>query len=152
MLCFIKSNKKFSLWPILFTSCFRNHSLWWNHKILSYIFHKSFKILLFCIQVFDLSRIAFNFHVLRNVAVTCKCFICEWIAILPIRLLGICAHLRQVFLAIVCQVRMWAIISLNHHNVNEPQWRALIKISTKIGLYSATIKYQCFLWQTVKSL
>lgn len=41
--------------------------------------------------------IDFNFHVLRNVTITYKCFICGWIAFLPIRLFAICYHLRCVF-------------------------------------------------------
>lgn len=60
----------------------------------------------FYIQLFDLSRIDFSFHMLRNVVVTYKCSICGWIPFLPVRLLGICPHLRHIFLVIVCQVDM----------------------------------------------
>lgn len=63
---------------------------------------------------------------------------------LLVRLSSVCPHLRH-FSGHFCQVGMRIVFLLNHYNVNEPELKALIKISTKIGVYSARIKELLFM-------
>ena len=130
-MCFIKSNTTFSLWLLFFRSCFRSHSLCWNHKIFSYIFPKSFYILLhiirsliylelisFCVCVCVCARWEmWLFHMWVDCFFFFFSFSCKNTWHLSSSETWLSGHYGP------CLVNMWIIISSNRHDVNEPEWK-----------------------------